>query len=119
MLCSYLLTFIFIAINPCFNSSITKVISLFFTLHLAFNSLIFIFPFPPVSLCLPFSSLLIFLLRLVISLQFFSTMAPFSLLFCLFSLQLLSQPKELLPLQVCLFKLYHLFQNVLSLHLLD
>ena len=69
ILCSYLLTCVFFAIIPCFDSSITRFISFFFTLYLAFNSFIFLFPFPPVFPRLSFSSLLISLLRLVISLS--------------------------------------------------
>ena len=69
ILCSYLLTSVFFAINLCFNSSITRFIPFFFTLYLVFSSLIFSFPFPPVSPCLSLSSLLISLLRLVISLS--------------------------------------------------
>ena len=97
ILCSYLLTLVFFAINFCFNSSITRFILLFFTLYIAFNSFIFLFPFLPVSPRLSLSSLLISLLRLVISLSiFFYTLALFSLRFCLSSLQLFLQPKGLL-----------------------
>ena len=43
ILCSYLLTFVFFAITSCFNSSITRFISFFFTLYLAFSYLILLF----------------------------------------------------------------------------
>ena len=48
-----------IILNLGFNSSITRFVPFFFTLYLALSSLIFLFPFPPVSPCLSLSSLLI------------------------------------------------------------
>ena len=85
ILCPYLLTLVFFAINLCFNSSITRFIPFFSTLYLVFSSLIFLFPFPPVSPRISLSSLLTCLLRLVISLSillfhhgsFFSPLSPF------------------------------------------
>ena len=69
IICSYLLTFVFFAINLCFNSSIIRFIPFFLTPYLAFSSLIFLFPFPPVSPYLSLSSPLISLLKLVISIS--------------------------------------------------
>ena len=57
----------FFAINLCFNSSIIRFISFFLNLYLTFSSLIFLFPFPPISRCHSLSSLLLSLLSLVIS----------------------------------------------------
>ena len=93
ILCSYLLTLVFFAINLCFNSSITRFIPFFFTLYLVFSSLIFLFLFPLASPRLSLSSLLISLLRLVISLSIllFHHGCFFLSYFVFFSVQLLLQ----------------------------
>ena len=53
ILCSYLLTLVFFAINLCFKSLITRFIPFFFTLYLVSSSLIFLFPFPFQSVDIP------------------------------------------------------------------
>ena len=99
----YLLSFIF-AISLGFNSSITILIPFFFTqFSIQFLDLSFSFP-------LSFSSFFFFesayIPSQVRNIAFNSSFPTwfFFLLFCLFSLQLLSQPKGLLPWQVCLFE---------------
>ena len=97
ILCFIFLTFDLFAMNLCFNSSITRFTPFFFTPYFTFSSLIFLFPFPRVSSCLPLSSLLISLLRLVISLSILLFHhGSFFLSSCLSSLQLLLQSKKLL-----------------------
>ena len=81
----FFLTFGFFAVNLCFNSSITRFIPSFFTLYLAFSSVICLFTFPPLSSHLSLFSLLISLLRLETSLSvllfdrssFLSPLLPF------------------------------------------
>ena len=84
ILCLYLLTFVFLAINLCFNSSITRFILFFFTPYLAFSSLIFLFLFLPVSPCLSLFSLLISPYKLVISLLVLSYHSSFFSIFLSF-----------------------------------
>ena len=97
ILCSYLLAFLFFAINLFFTSSVTRFIP-FSTLCLVFISLIFIFPFPPVFHCHSLASLLISPLRLVLSLSIllFHNGSLLSPLLPFFTSTFL-QPKGLVP----------------------
>ena len=118
ILYSYLLTFVFFAITSCFNSSITRFISFFFTLYLAFSYLILLFL--SLQFLLFFSRMLISLLRLVISLSIllFHLGSFFSPLLAFFNSTSFATQMAA-ALASLLFELHHLFQYVLSLRLLS